>query len=79
VEAFLSEALWQALVALPQGGVEVPMYLTWATVLNIVPIPALNGPERVRRGQVKSAYSRFRFRPLRSTVMLRKYSAGRPA
>jgi hypothetical protein len=55
------------------------MYLTWATVLNIVPIPALNGPERVRTGQVKSAYSRFRFRLLRSTVMLRKYSAGMPA
>jgi hypothetical protein len=32
-----------------------------------------------RSGQVKSAYSRFRFRPLRSTVMLRKYNTGRPA
>jgi hypothetical protein len=29
--------------------------------------------------QVKSAYSRPRFRPLRRTVMLRKYSTGRPA
>ena len=30
-------------------------------------------------GQVKSGYSRFRFLPLRSTVMLRKYNTGRPA
>jgi hypothetical protein len=32
-----------------------------------------------RVGQVKSAYSWFRFRPLRSTVVLRKYSTGTTA